>query len=87
MRYAASIVLALTLLAAGCGEKEAEIPAVPAQTTTPPPKDSMENVPPQPAPPPDPAATATPTETPKPGQANDHSNPEFQKGGASAPKE
>ena len=86
MKYAASIVVALTLVAAGCGEKDAEIPVVPAQSTQPA-KDSMENVPPQPAPPPDPAPTGTTTETPKPGQVNDHSSPAFQKGGASAPKE
>ncbi|MBA3598544.1 MAG: hypothetical protein H0W40_14380 [Methylibium sp.] len=86
MKYAASIVVALTLVAAGCGEKEAEIPVVPAQSA-PPPTGSMENVPKAPPPPADPAATSSSIELPKPGQNNDHSSPEFDKGGASAPKQ
>ncbi len=86
MKYAASIVVALTFVAAGCGEREAEIPVVPAQSA-PPATESLENVPKAPPPPADPAVTGGSVELPKPGQNNDHSSPAFNKGGASVPQQ
>jgi hypothetical protein len=90
MKYTAPIVVALVLVAAGCGERESEVPAVPSPTAQDsmqkPPQDSMESVPKAPAPPPDPAPTGNAAELPKPGQNNDHSSPAFNKGGASEPQ-
>lgn len=94
MRYAAPIIVSLTLVVAACGQNEADLPVVPAppaqdnmSTPAAPARENMSNVPAAPPPPADPAPTATETELPKPGQNNDHSSPEFKKGGASAPRE
>ena len=71
------------VLAAGCSRTEP-----PAASTTPPPAKAAQEAPstatapepPPPMPPPD-APKGDATAGPKPGQANDHSNPEFKKGG------
>jgi hypothetical protein len=76
------------LLAAGCSRTET--PA--ATTTAPPPAQPAQEAPstastpapPPPMPPPN-APAGEASSGPKPGQVNDHSNPEFKKGGKEDP--
>lgn len=81
MRYAVPIVVALTLAAAACGQKDEGIPAIPTPS-----RDSMQNVPKAPVAPAVPSPTVAQPDLPKPGQANDHSSPTFRDGGASVPQ-
>lgn len=84
MRKLLPAAIAAVLLATGCEktqDKPAEAPApppAPAQSAAPPP------TPTPPLPEPDPAKASMPP-TPLPGQANDHSNPDFKGGGKPDP--
>ena len=82
-RLVLTLVTSSVLALAGCGRSEAPTPA---PTAAPPAKAAQDAPPASPPPPPmPPPANTSPAEastpSPKPGQANDHSNPEFKDGG------
>ena len=79
MKRGLLLVVAVSLWAGGCGKKEDAPPAV-----SPPPGVQVEPSKTAVVPPPPPridTAKGAEVDLPKPGQANDHSNPEFKGGG------
>lgn len=80
MNNYAILMLGAILFAGGCGKKEDTKPAAPQPSLMQPgdPLPAVAPTPPLPAP--DVPKGAVP-ELPKPGQANDHSSPEFKSGG------